>query len=433
MKSKKQSINILTLGCSKNTVDSEHLAGMLPAEKYSIGHDANGAADVVIINTCGFIGDAKEESVNTILEYAEARKQGAISQLIVMGCLTQRYQKELEAEIHEVDAFFGANDLKSIASFLGATNLGGAYHYRRKRSGGKHFAYLKVSEGCDRNCSFCAIPAIRGKHISVPIADLVEEATYLAKSGVKEVILIAQDLTYYGIDLYGERKLVQLVEALSDVKGIEWIRLQYAYPHAFPEGLTQLIQSNPKVCKYIDLPLQHINTEVLKSMKRHIDREKTLALVEKIRRDVPGIAFRTTLIVGYPGETDDAFNELLEFVKTQNFERLGVFAYSPEEGTPAFELKDDVPDEIKQQRVETIMEVQQQISLEHNLKRIGTTEKVIIDRIEADYFVGRTQYDSPEVDNEVLISTQFKQLKPGAFVEVEIIDADYFDLYAKVV
>ncbi len=425
---KKQRINIVTLGCSKNIVDSEHLAGMLPKEQYEILHDSNLESDVVIINTCGFIGDAKEESIDTILAYAEVQKPNKPSKLVVMGCLSQRYRESLEKEIPEVDVFFGVNDLKGVARYLGASNLGGGYHYNRERHGAAHYAYLKVSEGCDRNCSFCAIPLIRGKHISIPIEELLAEATYLAKTGVKELILIAQDLTYYGLDLYAERKLVQLIEVLSGVEGIEWIRLQYTYPHQFPDELIQVIRDNPKVCNYIDLPLQHINTSVLTSMKRNIDRDKTIQLVEKIRKEVPGIAFRTTLIVGYPGETEEAYNELLDFVKTQRFDRLGVFTYSEEEGTMAAKLPDDVPFEVKQARLEEVMEIQQQISLEINTSRIGTIEKVLIDRIEGDYYIGRTQYDSPEVDNEVLIPLSSAKLVVGSFADVKIEDADFFDL-----
>ncbi len=431
MNTKKQRINIITLGCSKNTVDSEQLAGMFPTEQYIVRHESSSPSDVVIINTCGFIGDAKEESVNTILAQAEAVKQRKNARLIVMGCLSQRYQNILEKEIPEVNAYFGANDLRQVANYLGANRIEGGYHYKRKRSGAIHYAYLKISEGCDRNCSFCAIPFIRGKHHSVPMEELLEEADYLAKKGVKELILIAQDLTYYGLDIYKERRLVPLIQALSEIAGIEWIRLQYTYPHGFPEELIRLIATNPKVCKYIDLPLQHINSGLLHSMKRNIDRSQTLDLIGKIRKTVPDIAFRTTLIVGYPGETEEVFRELREFVRTQRFDRLGVFTYSAEEGTAAYQLKDDIPEEVKQQRLETIMEIQQQISLELNQERIGKTEKVLVDRLEGEYYIARTQYDSPEVDNEVLISAATGRFKIGSLIKVVVEDADYFDLFAR--
>lgn len=430
----KKIVNIITLGCSKNTVDSEHLGGLLDPEKYAIIHDSNDKSDIVVINTCGFIGEAKEESVDTILGFAEARKSNDIERLVVMGCLSERYRSELESEIHEVDAFFGANDMKSIAMHLGmdpdAANE--VYQYKRNRATLKHYAYLKISEGCDRNCSFCAIPMIRGKHVSIPIDELVREAKQLAAAGTKEIVLIAQDLTYYGIDSGGKRKLDQLLHHLSLIDTIEWIRLQYTYPHGFPEQILDLINNNPKICKYLDIPLQHINSKILKSMKRSVDREQTLQLIKKIREKVPGIAIRTTLITGYPGETEDDFSELLDFVRDQRFERLGVFAYSPEEGTSAFDLVDDVPDEVKQERVSTIMELQQQISLEINQSRIGSQEKVLIDREEGDFYVGRTQYDSPEVDNEVLIPKNGKKLKIGSFYTLTITDAEAFDLKAQI-
>jgi ribosomal protein S12 methylthiotransferase len=430
---KRQTINIVTLGCSKNTVDSEHLAGKLDPSLFSVIHNGEGTSDIVIINTCGFIGDAKEESVDTILLYAKARKRNKISKLIVMGCLSQRYRKDLENEIHEVDAFYGVNDLDSIATLLGPDPnlLGDSYHYKRQLSSSSHYAYLKISEGCDRNCSFCAIPLIRGKHVSQSPEKLLEEAAYLASNGVKELILIAQDLTYYGIDLNGKRQITQLVQSLTEIDGIEWVRLQYAYPHGFPEDLPDLINNNPKVCNYIDLPLQHISSRILKSMKRNVDKEQTLNLVNLIREKIPGIAFRTTLIVGYPGETEEEFQELLDFVKSQRFERLGVFAYSPEEGTSAYLIEDDVPQKTKDYRLAALMEVQQEISNEINSKRVGSVEKIIVDRIEDEYYVGRTQYDSPEVDNEVLISKSHGQLEIGTFYNMLIESSDFFDLYAK--
>jgi ribosomal protein S12 methylthiotransferase len=417
-------------------VDSEHLAGRLDEKQFSVVHDSPKKSDIVIINTCGFIGDAKEESVETILSFADARKSGKISKLIVMGCLSERYKSQLEAEIHEVDAFMGVNDINKIVEMLQneAVNEQDAevYHYRRNLSTPKHYAYLKISEGCDRVCSFCAIPLIRGKHRSVPKEDLLREADYLAKAGVKELILIAQDLTYYGLDLYGKREIVSLVEALAQIPGIAWIRLQYGYPHGFPLELVDLIQHNSKVCKYIDLPLQHISNRILKSMKRNLDKSQTTSLVDTIRERIPGVAFRTTFIVGYPGETEEEFEELYDFIKQQKFERLGVFAYSPEEDTAASSLADDVPDDVKQQRIARIMELQQLISLENNQKLVNTFQTVLIDRQEGEYYIGRTQYDSPEVDNEVLIPFSSSDLQIGDFLQLRIVSADFFDLYAEV-
>lgn len=432
---KKQHINIVTLGCSKNTVDSEHLAALLDSRRFEIYHDHPENTDIVIINTCGFVADAKEESVDTILSFANARKRGDISKLIVMGCLVERYKKQLQSEIHEVDTFMGVNDNHAIAKLLQDNNQENTptdlYHYKRKLSTPKHYAYLKISEGCDRSCTFCAIPLIRGKHRSVAVEDLLNEARSLARQGVKELILIAQDLTYYGIDLNGKRQIVPLVEQLAAIEGIEWIRLQYGYPHGFPLELADLIREHPKLCKYIDLPLQHISDRILKSMKRGLDKTKTVELVNSIRQRVPGIAFRTTFIVGYPGETEEEFAELCDFIAAQRFERLGVFTYSPEEDTAAYLLVDDVPEETKQQRLEHIMEMQQQISLEINHTRIGSIQKTIIDRIEGDFYVGRTQYDSPEVDNEVLVPANEKKLVPGNFYELLVTAADYFDLKAQ--
>ncbi|MFZ4462731.1 MAG: 30S ribosomal protein S12 methylthiotransferase RimO [Bacteroidales bacterium] len=427
-------INIVTLGCSKNKVDSEQLAGMLD-QAYTVVHDSEENSDIVIINTCGFIGDAKEESVDTILSFAESRKAGDISKLIVMGCLSQRYQKDLQNDIHEVDAFFGVNDLDAISNILRTTEnqISIPEHYHRVLSTPSHYAYLKISEGCDRSCSFCAIPLIRGKHRSVPIEKLLAEASELAACGVKELVLIAQDLTYYGLDLYGKREISKLIAALSEIDGIEWIRLQYAYPAGFPEDLISQIASNPKVCRYIDLPLQHISNRILKSMKRSITKEQTISLVESIRKNIPDVAFRTTLIVGYPGETVEEFNELVQFVKEQRFDRLGVFAYSAEDETPAFTLEDDITEEVKQERLDSIMAVQQEISLELNLQKLGKSYKVLIDRLEGDYFIGRSEFDSPEVDNEILIKKSKKLLKVGSFYSVEIVESDYFDLYGKVV
>ena len=395
---KKPIINIVTLGCSKNKVDSEHLAALLN-DTYKIVHDSDEKSDVVIINTCGFIGDAKEESIDTILEYAELRKSNKIKKLYVMGCLSQRYKKELNAEIHEVDAFFGVEPVQHVAADILKSDYHAEYCCERVLSTPSHYAYLKISEGCNRHCAFCAIPLIRGDHKSVPMADLLKEAEILAKKGVKELILIAQDLTYYGYDIDGKSHIVELVQKLTEIDGIEWIRLHYGYPLGFPVELLELMRDNPKICHYIDLPLQHVSTPILKAMRRGVDHDQTVEFVKKVRSYVPDIAFRSTFIVGFPGETEEQFNELLDFIKEMRFERAGVFAYSAEEGTPAFELDDDVPEEVKQARVSKFMDVQQDISLEINSKRLGRIEKVLIDRTEGGYYVGRTQYDSPEVDD----------------------------------
>lgn len=429
---KKQILNIVTLGCSKNKVDSEHLAALLN-DTYKIVHDSDGKSDVVIINTCGFIGDAKEESIDTILEYAELRKANKIKKLYVMGCLSQRYKKELNAEIHEVDAFFGVEPVQHVAADILKSDFHAEYCCERVLSTPSHYAYLKISEGCNRHCAFCAIPLIRGDHKSVPMSDLLKEAEKLAEKGVKELILIAQDLTYYGYDIDGKSHIVELVQRLTEIDGIEWIRLHYGYPLGFPVELLELMRDNPKICHYIDLPLQHVSTPILKAMRRGVDHEQTVEFVKKVRSYVPDIAFRSTFIVGFPGETEEQFEELLDFIKEMRFERAGVFAYSAEEGTPAFELDDDVPEEVKQARVSRFMDVQQDISLEINSKRLGKTEKVLIDRTEGGYYVGRTQYDSPEVDDEVLISMKDNKLEIGSFVNVKITQADYFDCYGEVI
>lgn len=429
---KKPVLNIVTLGCSKNKVDSEHLAALLN-NTYKIVHDSDEKSDVVIVNTCGFIGDAKEESIDTILEYAELRKAGKIKKLYVMGCLSQRYRKELNAEIHEVDAFFGVEPVQSVAADILKSDYHAEYCCERVLSTPSHYAYLKISEGCNRHCAFCAIPLIRGDHKSVPMANLIKEAENLAKKGVKELILIAQDLTYYGYDLDGKSHIVELVQKLTEIDGIEWIRLHYGYPLGFPVELLELMRDNPKICHYIDLPLQHVSTPILKAMRRGVDHEQTVEFVKKVRSYVPDIAFRSTFIVGFPGETEEQFNELIDFIKEMRFERAGVFAYSAEEGTPAYELEDDVPEEVKKARVDKFMDVQQDISLEINSKRLGKTEKVLIDRTEGGYYVGRTQYDSPEVDDEVLISMKDYKIEIGSFVYVKITQADYFDCYGDVV
>ena len=437
---KKPRLNIVTLGCSKNKVDSERLAASLEF-KYEIVHDSEQKSDVVIINTCGFIGDAKEESIDTILEYAELRRAKKIKRLYVTGCLSQRYRNDLQEEIHEVDGFYGVEAVQLIANDIlrneevGIRNeeLSEEYNVNRVLSTPDHYAYLKISEGCNRRCAFCAIPLIRGEHVSVPMETLIQEAELLAKKGVKELILIAQDLTYYGRDIDGQYHIVELVKRLLEIKEFEWIRLHYGYPQGFPDELLDLMNQEPRICNYIDLPLQHISTPILKNMRRGVDKEQTINFVKNARNRVPGIAFRTTFIVGFPGETEEQFEELCDFIREMKFERAGVFAYSPEEGTPAYEMEDDVPEDVKQQRVDDIMAIQQNISLETNEKRVGTVEKVLIDRIEGEYYIGRTQYDSPEVDDEILISLDDADLEIGTFVNAKIVKADYFDLYAEMV
>jgi len=420
-------INIITLGCSKNLVDSEVLMGQLQAANIEVVHESDEPSDVVVVNTCGFINDAKEESIDTILRYAEAKKAGQVGKVYVMGCLSQRYRKELEAELLEVDGFYGVNDLPEILKDLGVD-------YRKELIGERllttpgHYAYLKISEGCNKKCSFCAIPLIRGKHVSRPMEDLIHEASHLAVRGVKEIILIAQDLTYYGYDLYRERKLASLLESFCEIDGLEWMRLHYAYPSDFPVEIADVMKNNPKICNYLDIPLQHISDPLLRSMNRGVTKAKTYRLLETLREKNPGIAIRTTLIVGYPYETDDHFEELKEFVKDQRFDRLGVFMYSPEEKTSAYYLHDAVPDEVKRARMEEIMEIQQEISMEKNQEKVGREFKVLIDRKEGDLYVGRSEFDSPEVDNEILIDSP-EPLKTGNFYQVKIDRADYFDLY----
>ncbi len=424
---------MVTLGCSKNVVDSEYLMKQLEVDGWAIDFDSNDStARVVVINTCGFIADAKQESIDTILSFVEAKKRGQIDKVFVMGCLSQRYQQELTAEIPEVDAFFGVSHLPNILQSLNA-NLNTSCYNQRYITTPSHYAYLKISEGCSWGCSYCAIPLIRGKHISKPIPDLIEEANFLVNQGVKEIMLIAQDSTFYGVDIYGERKLPELIQELSKIEGLQWIRIHYTYPTNFPLELLNVMRENPKVCKYIDIPFQHVSTSVLKAMRRGIIKEQTLELIKNLREQVPGIAIRTTLLVGHPGETDEDFAELLEFVRQTKFDRLGVFAYSEEEGTHSASLTDDVPDEVKQFRVEQIMELQQEISLTNNKLRVGKSFKVIIDREEDDYYVGRTEFDSPEVDQEVLISKENlnKTFKPGDFTSCKIIDATDYDLYGE--
>ncbi len=424
---KKNVINVVTLGCSKNVYDSEVLMGQLRANKKAVVHEGEG--NVVVINTCGFIANAKEESVNTILEFVQKKEAGEIDKVFVTGCLSERYKPDLQKEIPNVDAYFGTSDLPNLLKALGAD-----YKHEligeRLTTTPKNYAYLKIAEGCDRPCSFCAIPIMRGKHRSTPLEELVLEAQKLAANGVKELILIAQDLTYYGLDLYKKRNLAELLKELVKVDGIEWIRLHYAFPTGFPMDVLEVMKASPKICNYIDIPLQHISDPILKSMRRGTTQAKTTQLLKDFRNALPGIAIRTTLIVGYPGETEEDFNTLKEWVNDMRFERLGCFTYSHEENTHAYLLEDNVPEEVKQSRAAEIMEVQSQISWELNQEKIGKTMRCIIDRKEGTYFVGRTEFDSPDVDNEVLVDATMHYLKIGEFLDLTITEASEFDLYA---
>lgn len=423
-------VNVVTLGCPKNLVDSEKLMGQLRISGVDVRHGSERKADVLIINTCGFIQDAKEESIEAIMAAIRQKKNGKISSIVVMGCLSERYMDELKHEIPEVDRFYGVNDLEQILHDLSISARHDLYG-ERVQATPKHYAYLKIAEGCDRTCSFCAIPLIRGRNISVPIENLMEEARLLAIRGVKELMLVAQDLTWYGLDNYKKRMLAPLVEKLAEIDGLEWIRLHYAYPAVFPMEVLDVIASQPKVCKYLDIPFQHISDDLLTSMRRGIGREETYKLIENIRNKVPGIALRTSLMVGYPGEKQSHFDELKEFVRSARFERLGVFTYSEEEGTRAALLADDVPKQIKDERASEIMEIQQTISEELNTERIGKVYKTIIDSLDGDYFIGRTEFDSPEIDNEVLIEADGLDLRIGDFYNIRITHSDSFDLYGK--
>ena len=430
---KKNKINVITLGCSKNVYDSEVLMGQLAANKMDVEHESEkDDANIVVINTCGFIDNAKEESINTILEQAERKEAGSIDKLYVTGCLSERYKPDLEREITNVDQYFGTTDLPKLLKVLGAD-----YKHEllgeRLTTTPKHYAYLKIAEGCDRPCSFCAIPLMRGKHKSTPIEQLVIEAKNLAKNGVKELILIAQDLTYYGLDIYKKRRLADLLIELSKVEGVEWIRLHYAFPTGFPQDVLDVIRDNDKVCNYIDIPLQHINDEILKSMKRRTSHHKTNDLLKAFREKVPNMAIRTSLIVGYPGETEERFQELKQWVQDTKFDRLGVFTYSHEENTSAHVLEDDISDEVKKARQEEIMDLQTHISWGLNQKKIGKTFKVLFDRKEGDYFIGRTEFDSPDVDNEVLVKANDTYIRIGDFANIKIEKTDHFDLYGVVV
>ncbi len=429
--SKKNKINVVTLGCSKNLYDSEVLMGQLKASNKEVVHeDEEDDGNIVVINTCGFIGKAKEESVDTILHYVNRKEAGEIDKVFVTGCLSERYKPDLEKEISEVDQYFGTHDLPQLLKALEAD-----YKHElvgeRLTTTPKHYAYLKISEGCDRPCSFCAIPLMRGGHVSKPIEDLTREAESLAAEGVRELILIAQDLTYYGLDIYKRRALADLLRDLARVEGIKWIRLHYAYPTGFPLDVLDVMREEPKVCNYIDIPLQHVNSELLKSMRRGTDSEKTIRLMKKFREEVPGMAIRTTLIVGYPGETREQFEELKEFVQTTRFDRMGCFAYSHEENTHAYNLEDDVPEEEKESRVAELMELQGQISFEMNQEKVGKTFDCIFDRKEGKYFIGRTEFDSPDVDNNVIVDGSLHYIQIGHFVKIRITEATDFDLYGE--
>lgn len=427
-------INVITLGCSKNTVDSEHLMAQLEASGYRVVADSDRTdAKVVVINTCGFIGDAKQESIELILQAAELKKAGKIEELFVIGCLSERYADELRAELPEVDDFFGVKDWEGIVR-----RLGGEYRTAcetdRVQTTPKHYAYLKIGEGCNWKCGYCAIPIIRGEHRSVPMETLLEEAQKLVQGGVKELMVIAQDTTYYGLDLYGRRRLADLLRALCRIEGLEWIRLHYAYPTAFPDEVIEVMREEPKICKYLDIPFQHISDNQLQAMKRRHTKAEAEALIRKLRTAMPDLTLRTTMLVGYPGETEQDFEELMAFVREVRFERLGVFAYSEEEGTySATELEDDVPEEVKQQRVERLMRLQADLSRENNRRRVGRAERVVIDSRQGDYYVARSQYDSPEVDQEILIPATGKRLFRGRFYTVRITDASEYDLYGEVI
>ena len=426
---KKDKVNIVTLGCSKNLVDSEVMLTQLKGNNINATHESQqDDANIVVINTCGFIANAKQESVDTILRYVDAKEEGIVDKVYVTGCLSQRYKDDLEKEIPEVDAYFGTRDLPLLLKRFKAD-----YKHElvgeRILAGAGHYAYLKISEGCDRPCSFCAIPLMRGKHISKPIEQLVKEAEGLAAKGTRELLLIAQDSTYYGLDLYKKRNLAELLDRLSDVEGIDWIRLHYAFPTGFPEDVLQVMANKPNICNYLDIPLQHGADNVLKLMRRGTTREKTTRLLDKIRSAVPDIAIRTTMIAGHPGETEADFQEMLDFIEQSRFERLGIFTYSHEEQTHAYQMDDNVPEEVKQERADAVMEMQEGISHELNQKKVGKTFKVLVDRKEGGYFIGRTEHDSPEVDNEVLISAEQHYLRVGDFVDIRIESATAFDLH----
>ncbi|CCX61101.1 ribosomal protein S12 methylthiotransferase RimO [Bacteroides sp. CAG:598] len=431
---KKNTIDIITLGCSKNLVDSEHLMRQLEEAGYHVTHDAERPqGEIAVINTCGFIGDAKEESINMILEFAQAKEEGLLKKLYVMGCLSERYLKELAIEIPQVDKFYGKFNWKELLHDLGK-NYQEELHNERVLTTPAHYAYLKISEGCDRKCSYCAIPIITGRHVSRPMEEILHEVRYLVDRGVKEFQIIAQELTYYGVDLYHKQMLPELVERIADIPGVEWIRLHYAYPAHFPTDLFRVMRERPNVCKYMDIALQHISDNMLQKMRRHVTKEQTYQLIENFRKEVPGIHLRTTLMVGHPGETEADFEELKEFVRKVRFDRMGAFAYSEEEGTfAANNYEDNISQEVKQARLDELMAIQQEISSELSAAKIGRQMKVIIDRVEGDYYIGRTEFDSPEVDPEVLIERNGEQLIIGNFYQVEIVNSDDFDLYGHII
>lgn len=431
---KKNTVDIITLGCSKNLVDSEKLMKQLEANGYKVTHDSeNPLGEIAVINTCGFIGDAKEESINMILEFCQAKEEGRLKKLYVMGCLSERYLKELQMEIPQVDKFYGKFNWNELLA-----DLGKAYHsefaIERHLTTPKHYAYLKISEGCDRKCSYCAIPIITGRHVSRPMEEILDEVRLLVSEGVKEFQVIAQELTYYGVDLYKKQMLPELIDQMAKIPGVEWIRLHYAYPAHFPTELFRVMRENPNVCKYMDIALQHISDNMLQKMRRHVSKDETYALIEQFRKEVPGIHLRTTLMVGHPGETEQDFEELKEFVRKARFDRMGAFAYSEEEGTySAQHYEDNIPQDVKQQRLDELMEIQQEISADLSHAKIGKEMKVIIDRMEGKYYIGRTEFDSPEVDPEVLIKAEGNSLRIGSFYQVKVYDADDFDLYASLV
>lgn len=431
---KKNTIDIITLGCSKNLVDSEHLMRQLEEAGYHVTHDAERPqGEIAVINTCGFIGDAKEESINMILEFAQAKEKGLLRKLYVMGCLSERYLKELAIEIPQVDKFYGKFDWKELIHDLGKYYRE-ELHNERVLTTPAHYAYLKISEGCDRKCSYCAIPIITGRHVSRPMEEILQEVQYLTGHGVKEFQVIAQELTYYGMDLYHKQMLPELVERIADIPGVEWIRLHYAYPAHFSTDLFRVMRERPNVCKYMDIALQHISDNMLRKMRRHVTKEQTYQLIENFRKEVPGIHLRTTLMVGHPGETEADFEELKEFVRKVRFDRMGAFAYSEEEGTfAAHNYEDNIPQEVKQARLDELMAIQQDISSELNAAKIGRQMKVIIDRVEDNYYIGRTEFDSPEVDPEVLIERNGEKLIIGNFYQVEIVNSDDFDLYGRII
>ena len=430
----KNQVDIITMGCSKNLVDSEKIMRQLEANGYTCKHDSvNPKGEIVVINTCGFIQDAKEESINEILRFSMAKEEGRIRKLFVMGCLSQRYHKELLEEIDNVDKYYGKFDYNQLLTDLGRAEIP-AYKDQRHITTPHHYAYLKISEGCDRKCAYCAIPIITGRHQSRPMEDILREVRLLADAGVRELQVIAQELTYYGVDIDGHRHIAELVAKMAEIKGIEWIRLHYAYPNQFPDDLLQVMRDNPKVCKYLDIALQHVSDNMLQRMHRHTTREETYNLISRLREMVPGVNLRTTMMVGFPGETDDDFNQLIEFVKWARFERLGAFAYSEEEGTySALHYKDDVPEDVKRDRLDRLMAVQQDISAEIQASLVGKTMKVIVDRKEKGFYVGRTQFSSPEVDPEVLIPVGDRTLRNGRFYNVRITGSEEFDLYGEVV